>query len=44
LIKSPNIKNYPSTDLYQLTNKKVSKNKIENKLKKIFEHKLTKII
>ena len=43
LIKNPNIKNYPSINLYKLTNKKVSINKIENKLKKIFEEKLTKL-
>ena len=43
LIKNPNIKNYPTINLYKLTNKKVSKNKIENKLKKIFEEKLTKL-
>ena len=43
LIKSPNIKNYPTTNLYELLNKKVSKNKIEDKLKKIYELQLTKI-
>ena len=43
LIKNPNIKNYPAINLYKLTNKKISKNKIENKLKKIFEEKLTKL-
>lgn len=43
LIKNPNIKNYPTINLYKLTNKKISKNKIENKLKKIFEKKLTKL-
>ena len=43
LIKNPNIKNYPTINLYKLTNKKVSKSKIENKLKKIFEEKLTKL-
>ena len=43
LIKNPNIKNYPTINLYKLINKKVSKNKIENKLKKIFEEKLTKL-
>ena len=43
LIKNPNIKNYPTIDLYELTNKKISKNRIENKLKKIFEEKLTKL-
>jgi BirA family transcriptional regulator, biotin operon repressor / biotin---[acetyl-CoA-carboxylase] ligase len=43
LIKNPNIKNYPTINLYKLTNKKISKSKIENKLKKIFEEKLTKL-
>ena len=43
LIKNPNIKNYPTINLHKLTNKKISKNKIENKLKKIFEKKLTKL-
>jgi len=43
LIKNPNIKNYPTINLYKLTNKKISKKKIENKLKKIFEEKLTKL-
>ena len=43
LIKNPNIKNYPTINLYKLTNKKISKNKIENKLKKIFEEKLIKL-
>jgi len=43
LIKSPYIKNYPTTNLKVLLNKKVSKIKIENQLKKIFELKLTKL-
>ena len=43
LIKSPYIKNYPTTNLKELLNKKVSKIKIENQLKKIFESKLTKL-
>ena len=43
LIKSPNIKNYPTTNLKELLNKKVSKIKIENQLKKNFELKLTKL-
>ena len=42
LKKNPNIKNYPTTNLYNLINKNVLKRKIENKLKKIFETKLTK--
>ena len=43
LIKSPFIKNYPTTNLYELLDKKVSKKKIVNELKKIFELKLTKL-
>ena len=43
LIKSPNLKNYPTTNLYKLMNKKISKKNIENELKKIFELKLTKL-
>ena len=43
LIKNPYIKNYLTTNLKELLNKKVSKIKIENQLKKIFELKLTKL-
>jgi len=43
LIKSPYIKNYPTTNLKELLNKKVTKIKIENQLKKIFEINLTKL-
>ena len=43
LIKNPNLKNYPTTNLNELLNKKVSKNKIEKELKKIFELKLTRL-
>tara|TARA_Y100000590_G_scaffold306947_1_gene346448 strand:- start:1490 stop:2029 length:540 start_codon:yes stop_codon:yes gene_type:complete len=42
LIKSPNIKNYPTTNLYNLINKKIKKRKIESELKTIFELKLNK--
>ena len=42
LKKNPNIKNYPTTNLYNLINKNMLKRKIENELKKIFETKLTK--
>ena len=41
LVKSPYIKNYPTTNLYELLGKKLSRNKIKNDLKKIFELKLT---
>ena len=40
LVKNPNIRNYPSTNLYKLINKKISKNKIQEEIKKIFEKKL----
>ena len=43
LIKSPYLKNYPTTNIYELMNKKISKYKIENHLRKIFEFKLTKL-
>ena len=43
LIKSPLIKNYPTTNLYELLGKKVSKRKVIDELKKIFELKLTKL-
>ena len=42
LVKSPNIKDYPATNLYDLTNKRIPKKKIENELKKIFEKNLSK--
>jgi len=41
LIKNPNLKNYPTTNLSELLNKKIFKNKIEKQIKKIFEVKLT---
>ena len=43
LIKSPFIKNYPTTNLYELLDKKVSKRQIVNELKKIFEVRLTRL-
>ena len=43
LIKNPLIKNYPTTNLYELINKRVSKIKILDELKEIFELRLTKI-
>ncbi len=43
LIKNPNINNYPTTNLHALINKIISKKKIENELKKIFELSLTKL-
>ena len=43
LVKSPNIKNYPTTNLYRIINKKVPIKDIENKLKKLFKMQLTKL-
>ncbi len=43
LIKSPKTKKYETTNLYKLVNKKISKHKITNDLKKIFELKLTQL-
>ena len=43
LNKSPNIKNYPTTNLGKLLNKKISKKKIEIKLKNIFQIELSKL-
>ena len=43
LLKNPYIKNYPTTNLYELIGKKITKNEVENKLKKIFEFKLNKL-
>ena len=43
LKKNPNIKNYPTENLFNLTNKNISKRKLENELKIMFEAKLTKL-
>ena len=43
LVKNPNFKNYPTTNLYKLLNKKVSINKVEKQIRKIFETRLTKL-
>jgi|TARA_B110000116_G_C16791343_1_gene563975 BirA family transcriptional regulator, biotin operon repressor / biotin---[acetyl-CoA-carboxylase] ligase len=43
LIKSPKIKNYPTTNLYELINKHINKTEVENKLKLIFEENLSKL-
>jgi len=43
LIKSPKIKNYPTTNLYELTDKLISKKKFENDLKEAFEKNLSKM-
>jgi len=44
LIKSPFIRNYPTTHLRELINKDISKKKFELKLKKIFENNLKRLI
>ena len=43
IVKSPKIKNYLTTNLFELTKKSIKKREIENKLKLIFEKKLTKM-
>ena len=42
LIKSPNIPNYPTTNLLDVTNRKINKKKIEKELKITFEKFLSK--
>ena len=42
LIKSPNLPNYSSTNLFDITNKKINKKKIEKELKITFEKFLSK--
>ena len=44
LIKSPFIKNYPTTYLSNLINKDISKKKFELELKKTFENNLERLI
>ena len=41
--KNPNIKNYPTINMSELTNKTVSKVKIENNLKQLFEKNFSRI-
>ena len=43
LIKSPKIKNYPTTNLYELTDKRINKKNFENDLKEVFEKNLSKM-
>ena len=43
LVKSPKIKDYPTTSLFELTNNHIKKSKFENQLKEIFEKHLTKM-
>ena len=42
LIKSPNIPNYPTTNLFEIINQKINKKKFEKDLKKTFEKFLSK--
>ena len=44
LVKNPIISNYPTTNLNDLINKKVSKKKIEIELKNVFEKNLNKFV
>ncbi len=41
--KNPNIKNYPATNLHEVTKKSMSKSNVENKLKQLFERNLSKL-
>tara|TARA_B100001121_G_scaffold183807_1_gene160529 strand:- start:403 stop:939 length:537 start_codon:yes stop_codon:yes gene_type:complete len=43
LIKNPNIKNYPATNLQAVNKKSISKIVIENKLKQLFEKNISKL-
>ena len=43
LVKSPKIKNYPTTNLFELTNKRIIKSNFENHLKEIFEKNLSRL-
>ena len=41
--KNPNIRNYPTTNLQELTKKSISKLDVENKLKQLFVNNLSKL-
>ena len=43
ITKNPNIRNYPATNLQEVTKKSISKLKVENKLKQLFEKNLSKL-
>ena len=43
IIKNPKIRNYPATNLQEVTKKSISKLVIENKLKQLFEKNLSKL-
>ncbi len=42
IIKNPYIRNYPATNLQEVTKKSISKSNVENKLKQLFEKSLSK--
>ena len=42
LIKNPNIPNYPTTNLFKITNQKINRKKFINELKITFEKFLSK--
>ena len=43
VIKNPNIKNYPATNLHIITGKKINKSELENNLKLVFENRISKM-
>tara|TARA_Y100000992_G_scaffold189692_1_gene128511 strand:- start:543 stop:1079 length:537 start_codon:yes stop_codon:yes gene_type:complete len=43
IVKNPNIKNNPSTNLQEVTKKSINKLNVENKLKQLFEENLSKL-
>ena len=43
ITKNPNIRNYPATNLQEITKKSISKLSVEKKLKQLFEKNLSKL-
>ena len=43
IIKNPNIRNYPATNLQEVTKKRISKLSVENNLKHLFDKNLSKL-
>ena len=43
ITKNPNIRNYPATNLQEVTKRKISKLSVENKLKQLFDKNLSKL-
>tara|TARA_B100000795_G_C22778136_1_gene430996 strand:- start:610 stop:1164 length:555 start_codon:yes stop_codon:yes gene_type:complete len=43
ITKDPKIKNYPTTNIYELINKQIDKLEVENQLRLIFEKKLSEL-